>query len=87
MKTLTIHAASPESAHEMLGALSGFPAELTETADDYVVVIPLGGADAEIVAVLNALQGYVTDRASGAAKVEFNGHSYVMHPEAEPGGL
>jgi len=39
------------------------------------------------VAVLNALQEYVTERADGAAQVEFNGHSYVVHPEPEPGGL
>jgi hypothetical protein len=87
MKTLTIHAASAESAREMLAALSGFRAELTEIEDSYLIVIPLDGADAEIVGVLNALQEYVTGRADGAAQVEFNGHSYVMHPEPEPGGL
>jgi hypothetical protein len=84
METLTIHAASPESAQEMLAALSGFPAELTEIGDSHLVVIPLGAADAEIVGVLNALQVYVTARGDGAAQVEFNGHNYVMHPEPEP---
>jgi hypothetical protein len=88
METLTIHAASAQSANEMLQALSDFPAELVESGEGSMVVVDLGG-DSQIVGVLNALQRYVTQRAAGAAHVEFNGTSYAMHPEPdpEPGGL
>jgi hypothetical protein len=84
METLTIHAASARSAQQMLAALTEFPAELVENGDGCMVVVNLGG-DAQIVGVLNALQRYVTKRGVGAAQVELNGNSYVMHPEAEPG--
>ena len=88
METLTIHAASDRSAREMLDALNDFPAELVRDGDGCMVVVDLGG-DAQIAAVLNALQEYVTQRAAGVAHVEFNGTKYVMHPEPElePGGL
>ena len=86
METLTIHAASARSAQKMLAALTEFPAELVENDGSCMVVVNLGG-DAQIVGVLNALQQYVTQRAAGAAQVEFNGNSYAMHPEPEPGGL
>ena len=84
MKNLTIHAASATSAQEMLEALSDFPAELVANDGTYAIVVDLGG-DAQIVGVLNALQRYVTERAAGAAHVEFNGTNYAMEPEPEPG--
>jgi hypothetical protein len=84
METLTIHAASARSAQKMLAALTEFPAELVENGDGCMVVVNLGG-DAQIVGVLHALQQYVTERGAGAAQVEFNGNSYAMHPEPEPG--
>jgi hypothetical protein len=86
METLTIHAASARSAQKMLAALTGFPAELVENGDSCMVVVNLGG-NGQIVGVLNALQQYVTERAAGAAQVEFNGNRYAMHPEPEPGGV
>ena len=83
METLTIQAASAESAHGMLAALSFFEAELVETPDGRrEVVVTLAGDDSEIVAVLNALERYVTERASGPARVELNGRAYVMEPGA-----
>jgi hypothetical protein len=85
METLTIHAASSQSAQKILAALTEFPAELVENGDGCMVVVNLG-ADAQIVGVLHAIQQYVTERAAGAAQVEFNGNSYVMHPEPEPAG-
>lgn len=80
MDSLTIHAASPETGHAMLSALSGFRAELLQSADGCQVVVTLGRDDAEITAVLSALEGYVTERAGGPARVELNGRPYVMHP-------
>jgi hypothetical protein len=83
METLTIQAASAQSAHGMLAALSVFEAELVETPDGRrQVVVTLAGDDSEIVAVLNALERLVTERASGPARVELNGRTYVMEPGA-----
>jgi hypothetical protein len=87
LETLTIHAAGAESAREMLAALSGFQAELVQVADGDAVAIALGGNDGEVVAVLNAIQQYVTERADGPARLDFDGHCYLMHREPEPDGL
>ena len=80
METLAIQTASPDSARAMLAALSEFRVELVETAVGCEVVVRLGRGDSEIVAVLNALEQYVTARGSGPAHLELDGHSYVMHP-------
>lgn len=70
----------------MLAALSEFDAELIETVDGRCeVVFKLGSGDREIVAVLNALEAYVSQRAHGPARLELNGRNYVMHPEQESG--
>jgi hypothetical protein len=70
----------------MLAALSSFRSELVESADGYEVVVGLPRGDGEVVAVLNALEQYVTERGS-SAQVEVDGHMYVMHPapENDPG--
>ena len=84
MDRLTIHALTLQSARGMLGALSDFHVELLETASGCKVVVTLGWdgkEDGEIVAVLNALEEYVSERAGSPARMELNGHSYVMHPE------
>jgi len=65
----------------MLAALSGFRAELVENAEGCEVIVSLGRGDAEIVGVLNALEQHVAERASGPARIDLNGRSYVMHPE------
>lgn len=83
METLTIHAASPESGREMLAVLSAFRAELIEGAESCEVVVRLGRDDSEIVAVLNALEQYITERGNGPARVDLNGRSYVMHSEPD----
>lgn len=86
MEALTIRAASPESARDILNALSDFPAELVELGFSSTVVVSLEG-DAQIASMLNALQNYFTERTAGAAQLEYNGNSYVMHSPSEPGGL
>jgi hypothetical protein len=83
MEALTIQAANPESGRAMLEALSAFRAELMKDDGRCEVVVHLGRGDSEIVAVLNALEQYVTERGSGPAQVELDGHSYVMHPVPE----
>jgi hypothetical protein len=84
METMTIDAASAETARAMIAALSGFQAELVETPRGNAVVITLGKGDGEIVGVLNALQQYVTARGDGPAHVDFNGRRYVMDVEPQP---
>ena len=84
---MTIRAASAESAAEMQAALAAFQPRLVEARGRYTVMIHLG-TDAEIVGVLTALQDYVCERADGAARVDFDGRRYTLHPEPlHPGGL
>lgn len=88
MERLTIKAASPESGRAILAAMSAFHAELFESAGGCEVVIRLGldgKGDREIVAVLNTLEQYVTERGHGPARVELNGQAYVMYPEPSEG--
>ena len=85
---MTVHAGSVESAQEMLAALHRFRAELVEVDGGGAVAVTLGSDNGEFAAVLSAIQRYVTERADGPARVDFNGHRYVMHREPpEPGGL
>lgn len=81
MQTLHIVAAGPESARGLIDALHDFDAELLRTSDGgYEVKIELGASDRETVAVLNALEQYVNDRAM-RAEITLNGREYVMHPD------
>ena len=80
MERIVIQAISPESGRAMLAALSGFRAELIESADSCEVVVHLGRGDAEMTAVLNALEKHINERAGGPARIELNGRPYVMRP-------
>ena len=83
MESLTIHPVSRESAEGYCGRLYGFGAKLIEVESGrYEVRVPLLSSDRQIVAVLNALEGYVTERDDGPARVETNRH-YTMRPLAE----
>jgi hypothetical protein len=80
MQTLTIEAVTPDSAFALYEALSGFRAELRATEDGRSYVeVTLGQSDREIVDVLNAIEDYVTQRATGPARVELNGRKYALH--------
>jgi len=79
MERITIHAASRASGRAMLAALSEFRTELRESEHGCAVIVTLGKGDAEIAAVLRALDDFVTQRADGPGHVELNGRSYVMH--------
>lgn len=86
MQSLTIHAASPSTGRAILTALSAFETEMLQDGDGHCeVAVRLGRDDSEVVAVLNALEQYVTERANGPARVDFNGRRYVMY--AGPGDL
>lgn len=85
MQTLTIKAVTLESAHGFVGGLAGFQVELLAAEDGvYVVQITLGGGDREIIALLNALEDYVTHRGEGPAEVGLAGRTYTLHPTDPP---
>jgi hypothetical protein len=80
METLVVHAVSLESAQGYSAALSGFRAKLVEAKNGrYGVQVTLAG-DREIVAVLNALVKYVSQRGDGPARLELDGHAYTLPP-------
>jgi len=81
MESLDIHAGSRESAEGFRDALEEFDTKLVASEDGrYLVQIPLAGIDTKkIVAVLNALEAYVTQR-GGPARVELGGHPYLVDP-------
>lgn len=81
MQSLTIHAASAETARAMAAALYEFHGELREVDGRTELVIAFGDGDREIVRVLNALSRYVAERADGPARIELGGHEYAMHPQ------
>lgn len=86
MQTLTIEAATRESARELYAALSGFRARLWDgDGGPCRVEVALGRGDREIVDLLNAIERYVTDRRAGAARIRLNDHTYMIH--ATPPGL
>lgn len=81
MDSLVLHAVSLESARGFCAGLAEFGATLTEAENGrYQVEIPFSG-DREIVAVLNRLVKYVTQRGDGPARLELDGRSYMLQPE------
>ena len=85
VESLVIHAASLESAEGFCAGLSEFDPKLTEAEPGrYEVEIPLRGSDRAIVAVLNALEKYVTHRSNGPARIEVYGRRYTMHAADGP---
>ena len=85
MQTLTITAISLESAQGFIGALSNFNTELIQTGGgSYQVQIALGRGDREVVAVLLALENYVTSRGEGPTEVGLYGRTYKLHPTDPP---
>ena len=80
---MTVSAATPESARALHTALSEFRTKLVELdAESYQVEIALLG-DAEIVAVLGALEEYVTTRRDGPARIGLEGRTYTLHPDSQ----
>jgi hypothetical protein len=81
VQTLSILAASPESARGLIEALAEFDAELVQASDgSYAVTVRLDGDHSETIAVLNALERVVTERAR-SARITLNGRQYVMDPD------
>ena len=79
MQSLTVGASSLEVAQGLYGALAEFHPEIIGGDEGYEVRVSLAG-DRQIVAILDAIEGHVTERQS-AALVQLDGRSYTVHPE------
>jgi hypothetical protein len=81
MDGFVIHALSLESAEGFRSALAGFQTKLTQSdGGRYQVEIALDG-HREIFAVLSALEKHVTERDDGPARLELDGHRYILPPQ------
>jgi hypothetical protein len=80
MQTLTIAAASRESAIGLYAALEEFRRDLLESEDGYRVEIQLGRGNREIVEVLSAIALHVRERDDGPARLEMSGRTYSVYP-------
>jgi hypothetical protein len=90
METLVVHAVSLESAQEFCAALPGFRTNLVGAENGRFEVQITFAGDREIIAVLNALVEYVTNRGDGPARLELDGHRYTLPPQPglnEPTGV
>jgi hypothetical protein len=83
MRAITVEAKSLESARDLYNALFEFRPALTGSdAQGYRVTVELGSAsDRQIIAILDALEQHVTERASGPARIELDWRRYTMHPD------
>ena len=90
MDGLVIHALSLKSAEGFRSALAGFQTKLTQSdGGRYQLEIALEG-DRELVAVLSALEKHVTERGDGSARLELDGHRYILPPQPglnDPAGV
>jgi len=80
VRTLTIEAASPESAEDFLSVLADFTAEAIETGDSKHLVSVAVTGDREIVELLNVLEEHVSRRGR-LARVEIDGQNSTLHPQ------
>jgi hypothetical protein len=79
MASLTVEARSLEGAHGLCSALSSFGPELSGSDENgYRVVVALRGSDRQVVAVLDAIEGYVSRRNDGPARLELDGRRYTL---------
>lgn len=76
MQTLSIEAASRESADKLRTALDAFGAEVDAARP--VVRVALTRGSEEIVELLNAIRRYVEGQAERTAVIELDGRSYLM---------
>lgn len=85
METLTIQAASKESALAFCAALGDFRAEHLEAEHGALLVrVTFSGSNREMIAVLRALEECVSRRSDGPAVVGLSGQTYTLHPTDPP---
>jgi hypothetical protein len=77
MRSLTIHAASADSAHAIAAALCAFDSKLVGANGYNDVVVTFGDGNREIVRVLSALARYAADQVDAPARVESTGTARV----------
>jgi hypothetical protein len=82
VEALVIHAASRASAEGFCSALSDLRPKLVENGDGrcQVEISLAGGSDQEIVKALNTIEAHVASRGDGPARLDLDGHRYVLHP-------
>jgi hypothetical protein len=79
MRSLTVEARSLEGARALYGALSPFGPELSGSHENgYRVAVALRGSDRQVIAVLDAIEGYVSSRNDGPALLELDGRRYTL---------
>ena len=86
MQTLTVEAKSLKSAQGIEAALLGFERKLIADDGRYAIHVTLPAGDRGIVAVLNALADYVSERGT-TARINLDGQSYTLEappPDAPP---
>jgi hypothetical protein len=80
MRAITVEAKNLDSARLLHAALSRFHPELLGSDDEgYRVSVELRNNDRDIVPVLDAIERYVSERASDPARIELDGRQYTMH--------
>jgi hypothetical protein len=86
MRAVTIDAKSAESALRLTDALKDFDPQLSgDDREGYRVTIDLN-QDGHVIAVLDALEEYVTAQNDGPAGVEMDGRRYTVHPRENVAG-
>jgi hypothetical protein len=86
MQSLTIRAASPESARAIFEALSEFQVVLVVVDGHSDLTVTLRRGAREIVAVLHALARYAIRELArdGTKRISLEGRDYTLHPEPAP---
>jgi hypothetical protein len=80
LQTLTIAAASLDSARALLDCLGGFQAEIVKSeGGDYEVRVSVE-SDRDINNALGAIDRHVTERADGPARLDLDGRHYLIAP-------
>lgn len=90
MDTLVIYALSLESAEGFRSGLAAFRTKLTQSDDGRYQVEVLLDGNREILALLSALAKYVAERGDGSARLELDGHRYILPPQPglnDPAGV
>ena len=85
MDSLVIHAVSLPSAQGFCAGLVEFGGKLVaDQYGRYKVEFPLEGGNRQMVALLHALEEYVTHRGDAPARLELSGRPYVLQPSPDP---
>jgi hypothetical protein len=76
MRTLTVDVVRLESAVGLCSALSAFHPHLIK--DENQIRVKVTGGNADIVAILNAIERHVRSRADGRASLALDGQAYIL---------